>query len=366
MNDSTILKNLTLIGGSEVDITIAGNKIKSISKRGISKGEHTINCAGMSVSSGWIDMHVHAFKDHHPYGDEIDKIGVYNGVTTVVDAGSCGTDQMSELIGQGIQQKTNLLTLLNVSRIGLKRMDELSDLSWINEGAIISAVKNYAQDIVGLKVRMSNSVLGDNGLKPLVAALKIADRVNLPIMVHVGSSPPNITDIVKLLRKNDVITHYLNGKENKLFQTNGLPYPEVREAIERGVLLDVGHGTASFSFATAKIAQEANIHFNTISTDIYRDNRRKGPVFSLAHTMSKFLYLGYALEEIIDAVTINPATWLKRPELGKIQTGHQANLTLFKVEDKPTLLMDSEGKTIRAKQIITTKGVVINGEVIIY
>ena len=36
----------------------------------------------------------------------------------------------------------------------------------------------------------------------------------------------------------------------------------------------------------------------------------------MAHVLSKFLYLGYPLEEVIDAVTKNAAEWLKKPELG--------------------------------------------------
>lgn len=366
MDSSFVLKNVSLINGKRIDITIKDKRISSITEANQSLEKQMIDCSNMYVSSGWIDLHVHAFKDFDPYGDDIEEIGINSGVTTVCDAGSCGADRIGDLIERGKKSKTELLAFLNVSSIGLKRVDELSDLSWIDEDKIVNAVKKYSNSIVGLKVRMSNSVIGKNGLKPLLIARRIADKTALPLMVHVGSSPPDITEIVSYLKKGDVITHFLNGKANRLFQTNGKLYPEVSDAIDRGVHLDVGHGTASFSFETGKMAKENNIYFDTISTDIYRGNRENGPVYSMAHTLSKFLYLGYALPEVINGVTINAAKWLNRPKLGRIQVGDKANLTLFSVENKPTNLTDSEGNVHRTKKMITAKGVVINGEVIIY
>jgi dihydroorotase len=82
----------------------------------------------------------------------------------------------------------------------------------------------------------------------------------------------------------------------------------------------------------------------------------------MSHVLSKFLYLGYSLEEIIDAVTVNAAKWLNKPELGRISVGDLANLTLFTVEDGVTSLLDSEGEERKAEQKIVVKGVVINGE----
>jgi dihydroorotase len=183
-------------------------------------------------------------------------------------------------------------------------------------------------------------------------------------MVHIGSGPPTIHEVLALMEKEDIMTHYLNGKSNNLFGELGVPLPSFLQAIKRGVHLDVGHGNASFSFRTAEQAKEHGIKFDTISTDIYRKNRLHGPVFSMADLLTKFLYLGYSLQEIMDAVTVNAARWLKKPELGRIVTGDIANLTLFSVEDQSVVLRDSEGeKRIHDKKIVV-KGVVMNGEYI--
>ena len=56
-------------------------------------------------------------------------------------------------------------------------------------------------------------------------------ETSLPIMVHIGSAPPRIEEVVPLLEKDDVITHYLNGKENNLFDEEGKPLPVLLDAV---------------------------------------------------------------------------------------------------------------------------------------
>lgn len=361
---SYILQNVRLLDGELVDIIIKSRKIDNIVKAGSAVGDHLVNCSGLFISSGWIDLHVHAFPEFDPYGDEIDEIGIKQGVTTIVDAGSCGADRIANLMELGKSSKTNVLAFLNISKIGLKQTNELSNLEWIDRKRVLDATKTYKDFIVGLKARISRSVVGDLGIEPLLIAQELSKLSTLPVMVHIGSSPPHIEEIVSLLKTGDIITHYLNGKANNLFTEEGKPLPVLVEAVKRGVHLDVGHGTASFSFKVAEAARENGIPLGTISTDIYRGNRLNGPVYSMANVLTKFLYLGYSLKEVVESVTVKTANWLNKPELGRIQIGGVANLTLFSIETLPTTLIDSEGEQRVTNQKIEAKGVVINGEFI--
>ncbi|QGQ48292.1 amidohydrolase/deacetylase family metallohydrolase [Metabacillus sediminilitoris] len=359
-----VIRNVKRVNGEEIDIVIEDGKIAQIEKAGYGRGKHVLDYSGAYVSSGWIDLHVHAFPEFDPYGDEIDEIGVKQGVTTIVDAGSCGADRISDLAASRKKAKTNLYAFLNISRIGLKRVDELSNLEWIDKGKVVQAVKDYKEVIVGLKARISKSVVCESGIEPLRIARALSTETSLPLMVHIGSGPPTIDEIIPLLEKRDIITHYLNGKQNNLFDAKGNPLQVFKDAIERGVHLDVGHGTASFSFKVAEAAKRHHIGLNTISTDIYRKNRMNGPVYSMANVLTKFLSLGYSLEEVIAAVTTNAANWLKKLELGRIKVGDVANITLFTVQNEPIILTDSEGEKRVADRRIVTKGVVANGEFI--
>lgn len=364
MKERFVLHHVKCVNEQAIDIVIEGSKIVEVTKAGSGRGKRILDCSGVYVSSGWIDLHVHAFPEFDPYGDDMDEIGVKQGVTTIVDAGSCGADRIADLVASRDRAKTNLFAFLNISRIGLKRVDELSNMEWLDEEKAVEAVKEYKDVIVGLKARMSKSVVRDSGIQPLRIARQISDKTALPLMVHIGSAPPSVEEVLPLLEKRDVITHYLNGKENNLFDHEGNPLQVLKDAVERGVHLDVGHGTASFSFKVAEAAKQHRIGLGTISTDIYRGNRLNGPVYSMANVLSKFLHLGYSLEEVIDAVTSHAANWLGKPELGRIKVGDIANLTLFTVENEPVTLIDSEGDERLAKRRIETKGVVVNGEFI--
>ena len=111
----------------------------------------------------------------------------------------------------------------------------------------------------------------------------------LPLMVHVGNTPPDLDDIVALLGDGDLLIHCFNGKPNRILTPAGELRVAVRDALKRGLTLDVGHGGASFSFDVAEIAIKQGILPHIISSDIYCKNRIKGPAYSLAHVMSKFL-----------------------------------------------------------------------------
>ncbi|MEC0093511.1 amidohydrolase/deacetylase family metallohydrolase [Paenibacillus macquariensis] len=361
MTDRLVLRNAKLVNEQSVDIVIENDKIVEVTESGGAAGVDSYDCSGLYVSSGWIDMHVHAFPAFDPYGDEIDEIGVKQGVTTIVDAGSCGADRITDLRASGVKAKTNLFAMLNISHIGLLQVDELSRLEWIDLEKAAQAVLDNQDIIVGLKARISKSVVKDTGIEPLRLARILAEKLLLPIMVHIGSGPPRIQDVLALLTEGDIITHYLNGKPNNLFDEEGQPLQELVDAVERGVHLDVGHGTASFSFKVAEAAKRAGIRPNTISTDIYRGNRLNGPVYSLSSVLTKFLYLGYSLKEVIDGVTIHAAQWLNKPDLGRIQPGDAANLTLFAVNQGAVTLTDSEGEQRIANTYIEAKGAIVNG-----
>ncbi|ANF97493.1 amidohydrolase/deacetylase family metallohydrolase [Paenibacillus bovis] len=364
-----LLRKAMLLSGEQVDVLITDGIISWIQPSDIGNQDSAyddsamqqVNCEGWYLTSGWIDMHVHAYSELSPYGDEIDKIGIHHGVTTIVDAGSCGGDDIHELLYQSEGTRTSLLAFLNISRIGLRRVDELSNLEWIDADQVKKAVQHYPDYIVGLKARISSSVVQEQGIKPLRRARELSTQTNLPLMVHIGSGPPDIREVLNLLEAGDIVTHYLNGKSNNLFDAAGDPLPELTAALQRGIHLDVGHGSASFSFRVAEQARHAGIPLYTISTDIYRRNRLNGPVYNMSNVLSKFLYLGYELADIMEAVTVNAAEWLNRPELADMNLGQQANLTLFAIEPGPVLLTDSEGEQRTASQYIEAKGVVKDG-----
>lgn len=358
------VKNAKLVNGDIVTIIIKDGRIARISKTEETVGQ-LIEANGMYVSPGWIDLHTHAFPKYAPYCSYPDDIGYQTGVTTVVDAGSSGADDIDEFYDIAKKAKTRVFSLLNISRIGLGKQNELADLTSISYQAMKRAIVKYPDFIIGLKARMSASVVGNNGLRPLQLAKKLCKQVKLPIMVHIGSAPPNLVDVLQCLEKGDIVTHCFHEKDGNHIFTNDLTVePALFQAIRRGVYLDVGHGTSSFSFHIAKKAKEAGVHFDSIGTDIYQQNQVNGPVYDMATTLSKFLVLGYRLEEVIRGVTELPAKMINRPTLGRLVEGANGDLTFFSVEEQAVSLQDSLGNSLTSRFVIKPKAVLLGGEFI--
>ena len=198
---------------------------------------------------------------------------------------------------------------------------------------------------------MSSSVVGENGITPLEKAKDIQKaNGDLPLMVHIGNNPPNLDEITELLTSGDIITHCYNGKPNRILTPAGELRASVSGALKRGIKLDVGHGTASFSFEVAKQAIAMGILPHTISSDIYCRNRIDGPVHSLARVMAKFLAIGMSLPQVIDCVTANAAEAIRLKNKGQLAVGFDADLTLFTLKRQPVTLVDAENNALQADQ----------------
>ena len=348
-----LLRRARLVDDTVSDIALKDGKIAAL---GDVDGPalKTIELGGECyVSAGWIDSHVHCYPKSPIYHDQPDSVGIATGVTTVVDAGSTGADDIDDFYTLTREAATEVYALLNISRVGLIAQNELANMVNIDADAVREAVKRHPDFIVGLKARMSSSVVGENGITPLDRAKAMqAQNGDLPLMVHIGNNPPDLDEIAERLSAGDIITHCYNGKPNRILTPQGELRASVTRAISRGVRLDVGHGTASLSFAVAKRAIELGILPHTISSDIYCRNRISGPVHSLANVMSKFLAIGMSLPQVIECVTANAADGLRLKQKARLQIGLDADLTLFTLKRQPTVLVDAENDSLQAEQLL--------------
>lgn len=348
-----LLRRARLADDTLTDIAIQDGKIAATGQID-APARKTVELNGdVFVSAGWIDSHVHCYPNSPIYHDEPDSVGIATGVTTVVDAGSTGADDVDDFYAITRNASTEVFALLNISRVGLIAQNELANMANIDADAVKQAVARYPDFIVGLKARMSSSVVGENGITPLEhAKVMQAENGDLPLMVHIGNNPPDLDEIAERLAAGDIITHCYNGKPNRILTPEGELRASVSQALARGVRLDVGHGTASLSFAVAKRAISLGILPHTISSDIYCRNRISGPVYSLANVMSKFLAIGMSLPQVIDCVTANAADGLRLKNKGRLQVGQDADLTLFMLKRQPAVLVDAEKDSLQADQLL--------------
>ncbi|WP_327393027.1 amidohydrolase/deacetylase family metallohydrolase [Streptomyces sp. NBC_01186] len=329
------------------DLAVHDGRIAATGAPGSLTAREVLDVDGLLVAPGLIDLHTHVFPGRTGLGVTADSVGVEQGVTTVVDAGSCGSDAWPHFRAEvSAPARTRVLNWLNVSRHGL--VHGHSELAGgardLDTAATDALLREEHSAVRGLKVRMSRSVLGDSGLAPLRTAKELAGAHGLPVMVHVGNEPPALAEVLDLLGEGDVVTHAFHGKPGGLFGAGSEPLPQAWAALERGVRLDVGHGSASFSFRTARRALAAGIRPFTCSTDLHCRNT-DGPVRSLTDTLGKLLALGMPLMEVLACATVRAAEVLGLAgELGTLRPGSAADLSLLRLREGAVTFTDAEGE----------------------
>lgn len=325
-----------------------------------------IDARGAYVAPGFIDLHTHVFS--HPLFEtsrlEADLIGVGQGVACVVDAGSSGAatiDAFPRFVHA--TQATPTYAFVNIGSPGLPNVGgghasrpDLCDLP-----GTVAALERHDW-LVGVKVLASASHTGTFGLEAVKLARKAAELTGRPLMLHVGNPPPLIDDVLDLLRPGDIVTHTYHGKVGGVLGYRDGVIPAFRDAVARGVVVDVGHGRSSFSFRVCEAALGQGMPVHTISSDLHRGNVDRYAV-SLARTMTKLAMLGLPLVDTVRAVTRNPAeaVGLDRLGFGRIATGGPAYLTVFDLVDEAFEVEDATGERRTASQRFETRGVVVRG-----
>jgi dihydroorotase len=339
------------------DVAIQDGKIAAIAQEiPESQARHYIRVKEKIITPGLIDMHVHVFPYVGPFGIEPDPYCLGRGVTTVLDAGTTGAFSFAGLRKFVIERSsTRIRALLHVVSIGLiagntPNMGELLDLRYCDPALAVKVAGENRDLIVGFKLRFSDFLTGPNDLEALKRARSAADQARLPLMIHIGGPTTALADLLSLLKPGDVVTHSFNGHPNGILDARGKIIPAAREARERGVRFDIGHGMGSFSFEVAEKCLEQGFLPDTISSDLHAFNIH-GPVFDLSTTLSKFLLLGMSLTEVVRRATVNAAsTFDFGTKIGTVEPGAEADLTGLDIKEGEFTFVDAEGKSRTGKQ----------------
>ena len=345
---SILLKSGVLLGvpdrklsGKVMDIAIdSSGMIAKIGTDLDSKDWDTsLNLKGSYVSPGWIDLHTHIY-EASSLGIEPDSIGPETGVTTLVDAGTSGEATFAGLRKYVIEKKNyTIRAILNINSLGIGGMCNHENIDLLRSTARVEENKEH---IRGIKVLASKKFVGNSWVLSVTAAKRLAVDMNLPLMVHLGQPPVYLEELVYgILDSGDIVTHCFHGKVGNSVRSSASRIIALyRNAVEKGILLDVGHGVSSFSIESARGAIEQGIKPHTISSDLHAQNIN-GPVWSLAVVMSKMLACNLTLEEVVEMVTLNPATILGETDYGSLEAGARANFTVFDLEKGEFLFTDS-------------------------
>ena len=178
--------------------------------------------------------------------------------------------------------------------------------------------------------------------------------------------------MIPLLREGDVLAHPFTRHPGGFVNRDGEVHPVIQAALDRGLKVDVGHGS-HFSYRLAKKAIAAGIIPTTLGADIHGYNTHvPAPAgtpdqheddenhpfagqakFSLVQAMSSMMALGLALEQVVPMVTFNPAMMLGRAdEIGALKVGRDADVSVIAERSGRFVLRDNENNEVIAERLL--------------
>jgi predicted amidohydrolase len=286
------------------------------------------------------------------------------GVTTVVDAGSAGTENFNNFHKYIIRTSfTRIYAFIDIGVLGVISLDHPYDNpAFVNPKAVADAIHRYRPSTIGVKVRLGETITGDKDLDILKKAIEAAEIAQVPVMAHINGPHSALPDLVSVLRKGDIYTHCFAGRKNYILDGEGKILPAVREAKERGVFFDSAQGQGHFSFDVAEKAIQQNLLPDSTSTDLTTQAVLRR-IYDLPTMVSKTMALGVDIDKAIAMVTANPAKMFAfDSKIGTLKPGYEADVSMFELQEGSFEFEDTEGKKRAGKQMLVNKAVVSRGE----
>src|SRR5215813_3334353 len=333
-----------------------------------------LDAGGKLVTPGLVDLHSHVYPYGSALGIPADELVPHQCTTTCVSAGDAGANNFAAFRRHIVAQtRTRLYAFVHIANVGLTPFPvaELYNIDFAQVDAAAKAVGENSDIAIGVKVRMSENVIAKNGIEPLKRSIQACEKAGggAKVMCHIGGveTPQLMTDILDLLRPGDVLTHSytgfpnIAGKFTNIVQ-DGKLLPAALAAKQRGVIFDVGHGGGSFDYTVAEVAIPAGATPDTISSDIHVFSGNTPGMPYLTWVMSKFLNMGFTLEQVVAMTTINPAKVINRiPKLGTLQVGAPGDVSVLEIVEGPVEFVDTRNNKRQGKVHLKPAGVVLAG-----
>ncbi len=341
-----------------LDVAIANGRIAALEPNlPASSAADTIDARGRLVTPGLVDIHAHIDAEMPP------SHCLTTGVTSLVDAGSRGADNVTDMIALAKAAPNRVRVLLNLGRTGLGGRGELLDFANADTAAARRAIEANRDLVIGIKARLSETVVGTRDLDAIDRAHEVTVPLKLPLMVHVGQSASPMAAIVARLRPGDIVTHVYAPPPNGILDENGKLFPAVIEARRRGILFDIGNGrNGHITWDVAERAIQQSFLPDTISSDLTAGGRTDR-VFDFPTVLSKFLLLGLSLDQVIRCATVNAARAIKPFDgLGTLRVGAPADVAVLELRKGEFEFVDNARTKRLGQEKLVPVAVVMDGK----
>jgi dihydroorotase len=331
------------------------------------RAKQVYDARGKLVVPGLVDMHAHVYPGVSALGLPADELVPYTATTTYVSAGDAGANTFSPfkhyVVGQA---RSRIYAFVHISSIGLSGfpVGEMLNIDYADVDAAAKTLAENHEIVLGVKVRESLDVVGTNGIEPLKRAVLACERSGVKgarVMCHIGNAPGDLSALLDTLRPGDILTHAYSGVGNNTVQ-NGKLVAAALAAKKRGVLIDVGHGGASFDYTVAEPAIQQGLVPDTIGSDLHAVSGNTPGMPYLPWVMSKFLNMGFSLEQVVTMATAAPARIINRlDKLGTLAVGAPADVSILELVEGPVEFVDTRKNTRKGDKYLKPAGTVRAG-----
>ena len=373
------------------DVAVKDGKIAAVAANIVSSSARQVaDVSGKLVLPGLIDTHGHVFQYvTGRFGLDADLVGVHSGVTTLFDQGgpSCMTlPAFREYVVNA--KKSRVVAFLSAYLVGGIEGHYYPSLykpDCVDVDATVRSAKDNADIVRGFKAHAELGGFARWGIEVMRLAAEIGRQANLPLYLHFGQLWPLpesgangvdpdtiLTQVVDLLKPGDVLAHPFTRHPGGFVNRAGKVHPIVKEALARGLKVDVGHGS-HFSFKMARIALDAGILPDTLGADMHGYNttvpKPRGTPdkhsddahmfagetrFSLASTMTAMLACGLTIEQIVPMVTSNCAKLAGMEDtIGTLRPGVEADVSVLHDDRGRWVLRDNEKTQVVTDRMLT-------------
>ncbi|MBH8556317.1 amidohydrolase/deacetylase family metallohydrolase [Nostocaceae cyanobacterium CENA357] len=388
--DDLVLKDGWVIDPSQslngrFDVAVRDGRIVAVAQQlPPYKAKQTFAANDYLICPGLIDLHVHVYEWVTNFGIPADDVGINAGVTTVVDQGSSSPFTFSGFKSKVVEKaQTDVRCFLLINHAATQTIGNiesgLEDPQKVDIKPLIQLAKDNPQIIRGFKVHADSGSISRWGMGVLKLAREVGDRTNLPLYVHTGelfpvveAKRPNPETVVEnalsYMKPGDILGHCYSCQPDGLMGTRTQVPAWLIAAIDKGILLDLGHGL-KFSFDIARRMMAQGVFPHTISSDAHGNFKSLHDdstlTYSLCGGISKLMALGLDLVDAIATVTINPARVLQaEAEIGTLKVGSLADITVLDLVQGDCVFCDSLGKQLIAKEKLVPVWVVRSGRLI--
>jgi dihydroorotase len=328
------------------DVGIVRGTIAAVETSLTAEGAATLDARGKLVVPGLIDIHTHAGRNAEGPG-----LLLRDGVTGWIDAGSAGADGIDAVVAVAKASPQPGRVLINVGRAGIIPAGDAQDLALADVAAARAAIERHRDYVVGIKARLSQTVVGPNDVEVLRRTQQVVEPLGLPVMIHMGQSASSLRELLPLLKTGDIVTHLFAPPPNALIDDAGKLYPEILAARRRGILFDVGNGVRDhIRWDVVEKIMSQGFWPDTISTDWNVMSRTTG-VVDFPNCMSKLLGFGMSVADVVACSTVNAArAFAAFRDAGTLNVGAPADIAVLELRDGDFEFLDNYENTIRGRQ----------------